>query len=433
MNKRLLSQLILERVSGLRSLRNLGVFFFRGDFEWIVRGMVFYYTPKGLYVAEFRTPLFDHSGTHLPYESQLLERNGFIGKGEMSEEAIVDFVISSPEARNVFASDKSAELPDFVRHVESKPGGLKTPRSRLNHASALILLGQELRAASLLDEIAPLLSPLDVAAVAHCDQLRVSLRQEPEAARAVLEQVRKKNWGRWAWPRGGAVNKRLLSRLMHERVSGLRSWKGFFFRGDFGWVLRGVFFNYAPDGLYIHDFRFPLFDPSDPHLTYSDKLRERAGYIGKGEMSEEEIVDFVMSSPEAQRAFASDKPTELPDFVRNIESEPRGLGNPCVLLVYASALILLGQESRAAGLLDELAATLERYVAECNQLDRNQLRKPLRQLNDGELVILPPLGSERDLAKCNRLRESLRQGSEAARAFLEQIRRENLQKLGIAS
>ena len=98
------------------------------------------------------------------------------------------------------------------------------------------------------------------------------------------------------------MNKRLLSRLMHERVSSLQNSAGYFFRGDFEHVLRGVVFEYVPRGLYVWEFRFPLFDFFGPNLLYSTRLSERAGFIGKGEMSEEGIVEFVMSSPEASRS-----------------------------------------------------------------------------------------------------------------------------------
>jgi len=195
------------------------------------------------------------------------------------------------------------------------------------------------------------------------------------------------------------MNKRLLSKMLHQRVSGLRSSLGYFFRGDFEYVLRGVAFDYVPRGLYIEDFRFPLFDPFGPNLTYSDRLLERGGFIGNGEMSEEAIVDFVMSSPEVRNAFVQDKPAELPDFVHYIELKPpRSLENPGVRFVYAAALILLGQELRAANLLDELAPSLDR---------------------------------EKDIANYNLLRTSLRQGFETARAVLEQVRQKNLQMLGV--
>ncbi|MFN4329267.1 MAG: hypothetical protein ACK4FF_10360 [Limnobacter sp.] len=194
------------------------------------------------------------------------------------------------------------------------------------------------------------------------------------------------------------MNKRLLSRLMHERVSALQSSAGYFFRGDFEYVLKGVAFEYVPRGLYIWEFRFPLFDFFGPNLLYSTRLSERAGFIGKGEMSEEAIVDFVMSSPEARSAFGSDKSEEVPEFVHFLESAPDLLRNAHARLIHAAALLLVGQESRATSMLDELA----------------------------------PVLNEKDAANCNLLRTSLRQGLAAARTLLDQVRRENLRTLGLA-
>ena len=195
------------------------------------------------------------------------------------------------------------------------------------------------------------------------------------------------------------MNKRLLSRLMHERVSSLQNSAGYFFRGDFEHVLRGVVFEYVPRGLYVWEFRFPLFDFFGPNLLYSTRLSERAGFIGKGEMSEEGIVDFVMSSPEAQGAFAPDKPAEVPDFIGFLESTPNILRNAHARLIHASAVLLAGQEARAAAMLDELAPAL----------------------------------TEQDAANCNLLRTNLRQGSAQACALLEQVGRENLRVLGVAA
>src|SRR5258706_7606233 len=135
---------------------------------------------------------------------------------------------------------------------------------------------------------------------------------------------------------------------MHERVSALQSSAGYFFRGDFDYVLNGVALEYVPRGLYIWEFRFPLFDFFGPNLLYSARLSEHAGFIGKGEMSEEAIVDFVMSSPEARSAFGPDKPAEVPQFVHFLESTPGLLRNAHARLIHAAALLLDGQETRAA-------------------------------------------------------------------------------------
>jgi len=192
------------------------------------------------------------------------------------------------------------------------------------------------------------------------------------------------------------VNKRLLSQLMHERVRGVQNSGVYFFRGDFEHVLQGVALEYVPRGLYIWNFRFPLFDFFGPNLTYSNRLRERP-FIQKEEMSEEAIVDYVMASPEARDAFRIGTPMGLSEFAQYMENS--GMRNPHVQLIYAAALVLLGEELRAADLLNEL----------------------------------PPNLHPTDIPHWNQLKTSLRQGPEAARLLLDQVRQKNLQALGVAS
>ncbi|MEG2578725.1 MAG: hypothetical protein RSA54_13455 [Glutamicibacter sp.] len=101
------------------------------------------------------------------------------------------------------------------------------------------------------------------------------------------------------------MNKRLISKIMHQRVAGLGSSSIYFFRGDYEYILQGVALEYVPRGLYIWNFKSPLFDFYGLSLSYSSRLPER-GFIAKGEMTEAEIVDHVMSSPAAQANFGSD-------------------------------------------------------------------------------------------------------------------------------
>lgn len=184
---------------------------------------------------------------------------------------------------------------------------------------------------------------------------------------------------------------------MHERVSSVQSSAGYFFLGDFEYVLRGIAFEYVPRGLYIWEFRFPLFDFFGPNLLYSNRLFERAGFVGKGEMSEDDIINFVLSSPEARDAFAKGAFSKVSDFARFLESEPNILKNTHARLIHAAALLLAGEDSRAARMLDELAPSL----------------------------------SGEDAENCNLLRTKLRQGAAEARVLLEQVRRKNLQTLGV--
>lgn len=185
MNKRLISRLMQQRVSGLR---NSGVYFFRGAFEYVLRGVVLDYTPRGIYISDFRFPLFDFGGPNLLYSDRFPERP-YIEKGEMSEEAIVDFVMASPQAQDAFGANTPVGLEEFVQYLLHSDS-LLNPHARLIHAAALVLLGQESRAADMLDELPPILHPKDIP---HCNQLRESLEQGCEAARALLDKVRQKN------------------------------------------------------------------------------------------------------------------------------------------------------------------------------------------------------------------------------------------------
>lgn len=113
------------------------------------------------------------------------------------------------------------------------------------------------------------------------------------------------------------MNKRLISRLMHMRVKGLKSSGRYFFRDDFEHILRGVVPDYTPNGLYIEDFRFPLFDFFGPNLLYSSRLSEQA-FIGKGEMSEDAIVAVVWNWPYATNPFGENRPVSSTGYVLNL-------------------------------------------------------------------------------------------------------------------
>lgn len=173
-----------ERVNGLR---NSGVYFFRPDFEHVLRGVALEYVPRGLYIWNFRFPLFDFFGPNLGYSERLPGR-AFIGKSEMSEEAIVDFVMASPEVRHAFG-DAPMSLPEFVRYLQESDS-LLNPHARLIYAAALVLLDQGARAADMLDEILTALHPSDVP---HLNRLRSSLQEGPEVARKLLDEVRQEN------------------------------------------------------------------------------------------------------------------------------------------------------------------------------------------------------------------------------------------------
>lgn len=185
MNKRLISRLMCARVS---ELRNSGVYFFRGDFEHILTGVVLEYTPRGLYIWDYRFPLFDFANPMLLYSERMPER-AFIGKEEMSEEALVNHVMALPQVQAAFGRDKPMGLEEFVQFL-LESDCLLNPHAQLIHAAALALLGQEARAADVLDELLPKVHPSDIS---HCEMLRASLQQGPETTRKLLDQVREKN------------------------------------------------------------------------------------------------------------------------------------------------------------------------------------------------------------------------------------------------
>jgi hypothetical protein len=192
------------------------------------------------------------------------------------------------------------------------------------------------------------------------------------------------------------MKKRLLSRLLHERVPGLRSSDGYFFRGDFEHILQGVVLEYVPRGLYVWNFRFPLFDFFGPHLTFSRRLAEHP-FITKGEMSEEAIVDFIMATPELQQTFDAKTLMSLVEFFNCYLVNYDPLRNPRFPIVHAAALVLLGQDSQAANVLKEL----------------------------------PPTLHPNHITHWNQLKASLEQGPEAARLHLDRIRQDNLQAFGV--
>lgn len=192
------------------------------------------------------------------------------------------------------------------------------------------------------------------------------------------------------------MNKRLLSRLMCERVKGLRNSGVYFFHGDFEHILQGAVLEYVPRGLYVWVFKFPLFDSFGPHLSYSHRLTEHP-FIEKGEMSDQEIVDYVMNSPDTQRTLNADKPMSLIDFYNEHLLKFDARRNPHFCLVQAGALVLLGEESRAADVLSNPPPTLHRT----------------------------------DIPHWSQLESSLKQGPEEARALLDEVRKANMQKFGM--
>lgn len=188
------------------------------------------------------------------------------------------------------------------------------------------------------------------------------------------------------------VNRRLISRLMRERVAGIHESSGYFFREDFEYIIQGVFIEYVPRGLYIWNLRFPLFDFFGRNLLYSNRLPNRA-FIGKGEMSEAEIVDHIMASPEVKNTFSADRSMNLPEFLHFLESGV--LTNPHAHLIRAANLVLLGEDDSASVLLNELEPSLH----------------------------------PADVAHYSELQNALGEGHVVAKSLLERIRQDNIRTL----
>lgn len=193
------------------------------------------------------------------------------------------------------------------------------------------------------------------------------------------------------------MNKRLINRLMHERVSGLVSSGVYFFRGDFENVLSGAVLEYVPRGVYCYAFRFPLFDFLGPNLTYSDRLPGKP-FIAKGEMNEQAIVDLLLEAPEIQKIFAAQAPAGLAEFITYLVDSGKGIRAPHARLIYAASLILAGEQAQA------------------------------EEVMDGLLSRLHPV----DVPHFHSLRESLQRGPESTSALLEQMRQKNLHAFGLA-
>lgn len=193
-----------------------------------------------------------------------------------------------------------------------------------------------------------------------------------------------------------SMNKRSISRLMQERINGLKDSNGYFFRADFEHVLRGVLFEYVPRGVYIWNVHFPLFDPFGENLLYSNRLHQRA-FFGKDELSDEALVDAVMAQPEARTALRAGASMSLSEFLSYLRGSD-ALLNEHAQLVFAAGLVLDGDDSQAVRILDEIQPRL----------------------------------SSRDSEHCRRLRTALNEGHDAAINLLGDVRSMNLNAFGLA-
>lgn len=185
MNKRAIARLMHQRVEGLKQT---GGYFFREEFEHVLRGILFEYMPRGVHLWHFRFPLFDFFGENLLYSNRLAV-DGFIAKDELSEEAIVDRVFSQPELFEALRPGPPTSLQHFLHFLEGSEAMLN-PHAHLVYASGLVLALEDARAKDVLSAILPRLSTRDTE---NCRKLQASLEQGAEAAIALLDDVRQKN------------------------------------------------------------------------------------------------------------------------------------------------------------------------------------------------------------------------------------------------
>lgn len=184
MNKRYISTRLRERI-GMVGGRD--GYFIRNDYDYVAQGVALEYVPGGIYIWSFVFPLFDFFGPHLSYSNRL-SRRPFIARGEMTDEAVVDHIVTSPELRNVLAAESAMSLSEFVRFLEGR--GLTSIHARLNHAAALVLLGQDAMALTLLNNLSSVLNSEDLIS---CDLLRNGIGDAPGVAKQALDEVRQKN------------------------------------------------------------------------------------------------------------------------------------------------------------------------------------------------------------------------------------------------
>ncbi|UPG89459.1 hypothetical protein L2Y96_18995 [Luteibacter aegosomaticola] len=186
------------------------------------------------------------------------------------------------------------------------------------------------------------------------------------------------------------MNKRLIARTMRLRAGNIKQSGGYFFRAEFDHILRGVLFEYVPRGVYVWNFRFPLFDFFGENLLYSDRLRP-PGFIEKGQITEDAMVEGALAHPDVQEAFRPGPPMSLEQFFQFLEGSTAML-NEHAQLIFAAGLVMAGEEVRAKQMLAE---------------------------------ILPRLPA-RDAEHCRRLQEALQKGLPAAVELLDKVRQQNL-------
>lgn len=190
------------------------------------------------------------------------------------------------------------------------------------------------------------------------------------------------------------MKKKLIERLMKERVAGIKSHDGYFLRTDFDHVLQGILLDYVPRGLYITNFRFPLFDPVGPNLMYSNRT-PGSGFVGKDDLTEEQLVEHVLSVPELHGSLLTDPPISLNELIEYLSR----LQNEHARFMHAAALILLDKDEEAL----RVAEAIDPKKIHASQKDNYE-----------------------------HFLTSLRRGSSEALSFLDRVREKNLRAFGLA-
>ncbi|NII53787.1 hypothetical protein [Luteibacter sp. SG786] len=173
------------------------------------------------------------------------------------------------------------------------------------------------------------------------------------------------------------MNKRSIARLLRQQVDGLAQSGGYFFRKDCDLVLHGVLLEDRPQGIYLWQFRFPLFDAFGENLLYSSRL-EDGGFIAKGELSDEQVVERVLARPELAEALRPGPPMTLHSFLHYLEGSEAML-NPHAHLVLASGLVLAQEFTRAQ---ETLKAMFREMLARLGKRDEELGRSLLGRLRE---------------------------------------------------
>lgn len=187
MNKRSIARLMHARAEGLQDSRG---YFLRANFEHVLRGVLFEYVPRGVYVWNFSFPLFDFFGENLLYSNRLSER-AFFGKDELSDNALVEAVLAQTEVQDALRPGAPTSLRQFLTSLRGSDAMLNG-HAQLVFAAGLVLEGDDVQAVNIMDGIGPGLSARDTE---HSHRLREALKESHEVAIRLLSDVRAKNLG----------------------------------------------------------------------------------------------------------------------------------------------------------------------------------------------------------------------------------------------